>query len=149
MRKKAGIKASRHQGIKPAARFSGTRAAHRDETGEDYAEAIADLIATRGEARVKDLAAMMGVSHVTVSRIVARLAGEGLVKAEPYRPIGLTPRGRAIAARSKRRHGVVLAFLRAIGVSSRQAEIDAEGIEHHVSEATIGAMERLAGGGRS
>ncbi len=126
-----------------AARFRGTRAAHRDETGEDYVEAIAQLIGERGEARVRDLAAMMGVSHVTVTRVVARLARAGLVVTEPYRPITLTERGRTLAEASRRRHEVVLAFLRAIGVGAEQAEIDAEGIEHHVSEATIRAMERV------
>ncbi len=126
-----------------AERFRGTRAAHEDETGEDYVEAIAELIEERGEARVRDLSAMMGVSHVTVSRIISRLARKGLVSTEPYRPIELTASGRDLAARVKRRHEIVLAFLRAIGVGAEQAEIDAEGIEHHVSEATIRAMERV------
>ena len=124
-------------------RFRGTRAAHRDETAEDYAEAVDQLIDETGEARVRDLAAMMGVSHVTVSRIVARLATAGLLKASRHRPIELTEKGREVAARARRRHETVLAFLRAIGVEARRAEIDAEGIEHHVSEETIRAMERL------
>jgi DtxR family manganese transport transcriptional regulator len=135
-------------GERPAAardRFRGTRAAHRDETGEDYAEAVAQLIERNGEARVKDLAAMMGVSHVTVSRIVSRLSAAGLLRSTRRRPIELTARGRAVAARARARHEAVLAFLRAIGVGARQAEIDAEGIEHHVSEETIRAMERLTG----
>jgi DtxR family manganese transport transcriptional regulator len=126
-----------------AERFRGTRAAHEDETGEDYVEAVAQLIDERGEARVRDLSAMMGVSHVTVSRIIARLVKKGLLTTEPYRPIELTQSGRDLAAHARRRHEVVLAFLRAIGVGAEQAEIDAEGIEHHVSEATIRAMERV------
>jgi len=129
----------------PAARFRSTRAAHRDETAEDYVEAIAQLIDERGEARVKDLAEMMGVSHVTVSRIVARIHNEGLVDTEPRRPIYLTPKGRRLAARAKERHEIVLAFLLALGVPRKQAEIDTEGIEHHVSQATIEAMRRFAG----
>jgi DtxR family manganese transport transcriptional regulator len=55
-----------------------------------------------------------------------------------------------MATAARERHGVVLAFLRAIGVPRRQAEIDTEGIEHHVSDATVRAMrrmtERLEGG---
>ncbi len=126
-----------------AARFRRTRADHRDETAEDYVEAVAHLIDDRGEARVRDLAQMMGVSHVTVSRIVARLVDEGLMRTEPYQPITLTEPGRRLAEESLERHRIVLAFLRAIGVSEAQAEIDAEGIEHHVSEQTIRAMEAL------
>lgn len=124
-------------------RFRGTRAAHEDETAEDYVEAIADAIDACGEARVRDLVRLMGVSHVTVSRIVARLVKEGLVKTAPYQPITLTPAGRTLAARSRARHEAVLAFLIAIGVPRAQAEVDAEGIEHHVSEATIRAMTRV------
>lgn len=128
---------------KPAVRFARTRAAHRDETAEDYVEAIEDVIKAQGQARVRDLAKMMGVSHVTVSRIVARLQAEGLVKTAPYRPIELTEKGRKLAQRARHRHKTVVAFLEAIGVPSAQAAIDAEGIEHHVSDATIRAMRRL------
>lgn len=128
----------------PADRFRNTRAAHKDETAEDYVEAIAQIIDERGEARVKDLAAMMGVSHVTVSRILKRLQDdEGLVRTDNYKPIELTAAGRALAEHSRHRHEIVLKFLLAIGVPSRQAAIDAEGIEHHVSEATVKAMQRV------
>jgi len=125
-----------------AERFRGTRAAHRDETAEDYVEAIAQLIETSGEARVRDLAVMMGVSHVTVTRIIKRLSTKKLVDTEPRRPILLTTAGKRMARKSRERHEIVLAFLESIGVPKRQAEIDAEGIEHHVSDATIRAMSR-------
>ena len=129
-----------------AERFRGTREAHRDETAEDYVEAVAQLIDEAGEARVRDLARMMGVSHVTVTRIIARLTKEGLVETEPYRPIVLTAAGWRMARRSRARHQAVLDFLVAIGVPRRRAEIDAEGIEHHASDATIRAMKRVTKG---
>ncbi len=126
-----------------ADRFRKTRAAHSDETAEDYVEAVAQLIESSGEARISDLARVMGVSHVTVTRIIARLRDAGLVLQEPYKPVTLTPAGRQLAKASSERHEVVLRFLRAIGVPPKQAEIDAEGIEHHVSAQTIKAMRRL------
>ena len=82
----------------------------------------------------------MDVSHVTVSRIIARLARKGLVQTAPYRPIVLTPKGKRLASRARERHLIVADFLRAIGVPPAQAEIDAEGIEHHASQATLDAM---------
>ncbi|MFG0274917.1 MAG: manganese-binding transcriptional regulator MntR [Phycisphaerales bacterium] len=124
-------------------RFATTRAAHRDEYAEDYVEAVADLLATKGEARVRDLAETFGVSHVTVSRVVTRLQQAGLVDTAPYRPITLTAKGRRLAEKVRRRHEEVVAFLLAIGVPKKQAEIDAEGIEHHVSDATIRAMRKV------
>ncbi len=124
-------------------RFHSTRRAHRDETAEDYVEAIAQLIEEQGSARVGKLAQAMGVSHVTVTRIIARLSKEGLVTTEPRKPIDLTEKGRAMASASHERHQVVLGFLQAIGVEERQAQIDAEGIEHHVSAQTLAALRAL------
>ena len=124
-------------------RFRSTRRAHRDETAEDYVEAIAQLIEERGSARVGKLAEVMGVSHVTVSKIIARLSKEGLVTTEPRKPIFLTQTGHEMALASHERHLVVLGFLRAIGVDERQAQIDAEGIEHHVSAETLAALRSI------
>lgn len=134
-------------GGEPSARFRLTRAAHRDETAQDYVEAIARLESEQGSARVGDLSRHMGVSHVTVSRTLSRLGRLGLVRAERRRPVELTAAGRRLAERIRRRHETVRAFLVWIGVPGRQAEIDAEGLEHHASEATIRAMRRLVGSG--
>jgi DtxR family manganese transport transcriptional regulator len=126
-----------------ASRFEKVRNDHRTETAEDYIEAIADIVHARGECRVRDLAELMGVSHVTVSRIVTRLEDEGLVDRQPYHPIRLTAAGEHMAAESRRRHRVVHEFLRAIGVPEADARRDAEGIEHHVGETTLQAMQRI------
>jgi DtxR family transcriptional regulator, manganese transport regulator len=37
----------------------------------------------------------------------------------------------------------VVAFLRSLGVSEKVAELDAEGIEHHVSPETLAAFQRV------
>lgn len=124
-------------------RFEKVRNDHRTETAEDYIEAIADIVHARGECRVRDLAELMGVSHVTVSRTVSRLEEAKLVDRRPYHPIRLTAAGEQMAAESRRRHHVVHAFLRAIGVPESDARRDAEGIEHHVGESTLQAMQRI------
>jgi DtxR family manganese transport transcriptional regulator len=118
-----------------------TRAEHANEIAEDYVEAIADLIAESGEARVVDLARRLGVSHVTVNRTIVRLQKAGLVNSRPYRAIFLTDSGRHLAETCKGRHNTVVAFLVSLGVSERVAELDAEGIEHHVSPETLAAFE--------
>lgn len=119
-----------------------TRLARRNELMEDYVEVIADLIDAGGEARVVDIAQRLGVSHVTVTRTIERLAREELVTTKPYRSIFLTDKGKAIALRVRHRHEVVLRFLLAMGVDEATARVDAEGIEHHVSEKTLAAFER-------
>jgi DtxR family manganese transport transcriptional regulator len=112
------------------------------ETAQDYVEAIADLSVSLGEARVVDLARRLGVTHVTVNRTLARLKRAGFVNTKPYRAIFLTGAGNRLADECKRRHETVLAFLHSLGVPAKTAEMDAEGIEHHVSPETLAAFER-------
>lgn len=126
-----------------APRFNRTRHDHSRERAEDYVELIAELTAEHGEARAVDMARRLGVSHVTVTRTVARLQKAGWVKSEPYRAIFLTPAGEDLAAQAHSRHQVVLDFLRAAGISARTANLDAEGIEHHVSPETLAALKKL------
>jgi DtxR family manganese transport transcriptional regulator len=124
-----------------AENLSQTRREHANEIAEDYVEAIADLVAETGEARVVDLAGRLGVTHVTVNRTIARLQKSGLVTSQPYRAIFLTDQGRNLAAASKSRHQTVVNFLRSLGIPNRVAEKDAEGIEHHVSSDTLAAFK--------
>ena len=113
------------------------------EIAQDYVETIADLSASLGEARVVDLARRLGVTHVTVNRTLARLQKIGFVNTKPYRAIFLTDVGHKLAGECKRRHKTVVAFLRSLGISEKAAEMDAEGIEHHVSPETLAAFDRL------
>ncbi len=119
-----------------------TRNDHAQETAEDYVEAVAVILDEKGICRASDLARKFDVSHVTVHRIVARLQQEGWLDTEPYRPIELTPRGRRLAKEARQRHEMVYQFLLAIGVDSEVAAIDAEGIEHHVSQQTLDRFEQ-------
>lgn len=104
---------------------------------------IAELIETEGEARPTAIATRFGVSHVTAVKAVARLAKAGLVVTKPYRSIFLTEEGKQLAAKCRARHHTVYEFLVALGVSKRAAELDAEGIEHHVSQETLAVFRRF------
>jgi DtxR family transcriptional regulator, manganese transport regulator len=126
-----------------AASFRQTRHAHSLELAEDYVELIAELIETEGEARTVEIAQRLGVSHPTVGKTLVRLQREGLITRRPYRAVFLTDAGRELAEHARRRHQLVEDFLKAIGVSEERARIDAEGIEHHVSDETLAAFERL------
>jgi len=129
--------------VPPAETFRRSRRDRATETAQDYVEAIADLFASMGEARVVDLARLLGVTHVTVNRTLARLKKNGFVDTKPYRAIFLTGAGRRLAAECKQRHKTVVSYLRSLGISERIAELDAEGIEHHVSPETLATFERL------
>ena len=117
------------------------RVARQTEVMEDYVELIADLIDSTGEARSVDIAKRLGVTTPTVARMISRLKEVEWIEARPYRAIFLTREGRRIAEASRRRHQIVVEFLTAVGVSEEIARADAEGIEHHVSEETLAALE--------
>lgn len=120
-----------------------TRMDHAQELAEDYVELIDDLIQKCGEARAVDIAKQLGVTHVTVTKSISRLQNEGLVTSAPYRSIFLTDKGRQLARRARERHQLVLDFLIALGVPRGDAEVDAEGIEHHISPRTLDAMKQF------
>ena len=126
-----------------AERFTRVREAHKLEAIEDYVELIDDLISVNGEARLVDVANRMGISQPTASKTLARLQREGYITSEPYRSIFLTDRGKQLADESRARHEVVYQFLLAIGVTKDVAKRDSEGIEHHVSEETLGVFQKL------
>jgi len=125
-----------------AERHASARSARAGAVAEDYVEIIADLLAREGEARPTDIARRLGVSHATAVKTVARLKRDGLVRAKPYRGVFLTETGEILARRVRERHEVVLAFLLAVGVPPEAAKLDAEGIEHYVSDETLAAFSR-------
>ena len=124
-----------------ADRFARARRKQSMALLEDYVELIGDLIAETGEARVADIADRMGVAQPTATKTVARLKREGLATSRPYRGVFLTEAGAALADRVRARHRTVVALLIAVGVPQEAAELDAEGIEHHVSDRSLAAFE--------
>ena len=68
---------------------------------------------------------------------------------KPYRGVFLTELGQRLAGESRLRHETVQAFLMSLGVAPETARIDAEGIEHHVSEETLAAFRHAMAGNKS
>ena len=110
---------------------------------DDYVELISDLIREVGEVRQVDMAARLGVSQPTVAKMLKRLATVGLIQQIPWRGVFLTPEGEKLAQMSRERHQIVENFFLALGISAETARIDAEGVEHHVSEETLAAFSKF------
>jgi DtxR family manganese transport transcriptional regulator len=123
-----------------AERFQRVRDAHQTELAEDYVELIADLLDEKGEARLVDLSERLGVTKATVNNTIQRLQRDGFVTSRPYRSIFLTAKGKELAEMASERHQIVRDFLIHLGVAPSIADADAEGIEHHVSDATLEAF---------
>lgn len=131
---------------RPANSFARAREAQSAALLEDYVEMIGDLIEELGEARVADIAQRMGVSQPTATKSIARLKREGLATSRPYRGVFLSEEGAALADRVRARHRTVVKFLIKMGVPEDIAELDAEGIEHHVSQVTLSVFEKVVAG---
>jgi len=110
---------------------------------EDYLERISELIKKKGYARVVDIAAELKISQASVTTMVQRLDGEGLVKYEKYRGMVLTSAGEEVAARIAHRHALLTQFLALLGLAETVIAHDVEGMEHHVSPETFDALEKL------
>ena len=113
-------------------------------SAEDYLLAIYRLHREQQSARVKDVAAAMGVRKPSVVTQVARLKEEGLVTQSPYGRIELTSVGLGIARTLYRKNRVVFSYLtEVLGVDPGTAEIDACGIEHELHRETYQRFVRF------
>ena len=101
------------------------------------------MLHNKGEARIVDIATQLGIAQATANKTIQRLQKQGYVEKLPYRSIFLTPKGQAIAYKSKKRHNTVYNFLIKIGVNKKIAKKDAEGIEHHVSGETLNKFKKF------
>jgi len=110
---------------------------------EDYLERIQELIDAKGYARVVDIAGSLGISQASVTNMVKRLDSEGFVHHEKYRGLVLTPEGEQIARAISRRHKILTDFFLLMGVSTDEVDRDVEGMEHHLSKASLRVIEVL------
>ena len=107
------------------------------QSAEDYLERIHELIEAKGYARVVDIASSLKVRQASVTVMVQKLARGGYVKYEKYRGLLLTDKGRSVAQRIQSRHVTLSRFFSLFGLDEETQRLDIEGIEHHLSSATV------------
>jgi Mn-dependent DtxR family transcriptional regulator len=110
---------------------------------EDYLERILELINSKGYARVVDIATSLNISQASVSNMIQRLDGEGLLKYQKYRGLVLTAAGETLARNIARRHELLTDFLTLLRLDKQVIHHDVEGMEHHISPPTLRAIEAL------
>ncbi len=104
---------------------------------EDYLEAIWDLQKNKGYIKVKDIADKLEVTRPSVSEMIKKLSENEYIIYEKYGGIIFTGRGKKLAQEIKKRHNLFVEFLKIIGVSEENAQLDACKLEHDVSPETI------------
>ena len=115
----------------------------QQQTGrmEDYLEVIYELIRQKGYATAVDISESLSVSSPSVTKMLKRLDENKYLRYEKYRGISLTGEGIAVAENIRQKHGILAEFLKMIGVDENIANIDAEGIEHHIHPETLKKLE--------
>ena len=114
------------------------------QSAEDYLERIHELIQEKGYARVVDIASSLAVKQASVTSMVQKLDELGYLNYEKYRGLVLTDKGRAVATRIQKRHETLSRFFSLFGLSAETQQQDIEGIEHHLSPATVDVLADLA-----
>ena len=104
---------------------------------EDYLEVIYELIKKKGYATQADISESLSVSSPSVTKMLQRLDESKYLKYEKYRGINLTQEGIDVAENIREKHALLSEFFIMIGVDEDIANIDAEGIEHHLHPQTF------------
>ena len=126
-----------------ARRFGKTRSAQSTALLEDYAELIADLLASEGEARPTDIARRLGVSHATAIKTISRLKRAGSPPPAPIAAFSSPTKATPSLTGSACATGSSSTCCARSACRPNSAEADAEGIEHHVSETTLKAFAQF------
>jgi DtxR family Mn-dependent transcriptional regulator len=113
---------------------------------EDYLKTIYEIEENSGAAATTDIASRLAVAPASVSGMVRRLAGQGLLEHERYRGVRLTPEGRRVALSTMRRHRIIELYLtEELGYPWDQVHDEAERLEHAASDELVDRMAAVLG----
>jgi DtxR family Mn-dependent transcriptional regulator len=119
-------------------------------TVEDYLKAIylaeSTLTSPSDLVSMGQIASAVGVVPGTATSMVKALADSGLVRYEPYMGVRLTTAGLRLAGRVLRRHRLIELFLvKVLGMDWAEVHIEAERLEHAVSDRIIDRIDAMLG----
>jgi DtxR family Mn-dependent transcriptional regulator len=104
------------------------------KSAEDYLKAILQL-ESAGAVSTSAIAARLGISQPSVTRMTKKLAADGLVLRVPYRGVTLTEPGRRVALEMLRHHRLLELYLaEALGLPLEDVHAEADRLEHVLSE---------------
>jgi Mn-dependent DtxR family transcriptional regulator len=90
-----------------------------------------------------DIASSLKVRQASVTNMVKKLGEAGYLKYEKYRGLVMTDKGRAVARKIQNRHETLSRFFSLFGLDAETQRLDIEGIEHHLSPATVAMLADL------
>lgn len=122
-------------GAKTQSRSRSCCAIEHTETVENYLKTIFALTAGGEPASTSAIADRLAVAAPSVSAMVGRLRGGGLIQQATWGHVLLTGHGEVHARRVVRRHRLLETFLhQVLGLGWDEIHAEAEVLEHHLSE---------------
>ena len=113
----------------------------RNESREDYLEAILQINNEGKAAKSIDVAMKLNFSKPSVSIAMKKLREEHLITVDDDGILLLTEEGRNIAQKTLEKHEFLTNFFIKIGVDPKMAEDEACEIEHSINEETFEKMK--------
>ncbi|HLI46571.1 MAG TPA: metal-dependent transcriptional regulator [Geobacterales bacterium] len=110
---------------------------------EDYLEVIYELVNSKGFAKPRDISRILNVRAPSVTKMLQRLAEKNLINYERYGGVSLTDEGKRVAKDIIGKHKKIIDFLMFLGIDEKVANLEAEGIEHVISEETLNRIHEL------
>lgn len=113
---------------------------------EDHIKAVHTLLRGGAAAGTKDLAERLNIKASSVTVMLRKLAGKGLLKHEPYYGVKLTAKGRVAALKLVRKHRLWETFLvERLGFKWNEVHDVAEQLEHVQSEKLTESLAEYLG----
>ena len=116
----------------------------RNESAEDYLEAILVLSGKKPVVRGVDIAEELGYKKSSVSVAMKNFKENGYITVDDGGMISLTEKGQQIAEKIYERHTLLTEWLTKLGVSPETAAEDACRMEHVISEESFSAIKKHA-----
>lgn len=111
---------------------------------EDYLELIYEFSSSKSDFKAVDIAKKMNISRASVSEALQKLAMQGYIIYEKYKPAILTEKGLALAEKVYNKHKVLCAFFKnQLKLSEEESQINACRIEHVITETAFEKIKEL------
>ncbi len=113
---------------------------------EDYLKNIYKIESAEGRVATTALSRKLGIAPASVTEMIKKLAGEGIVSHTPYHGVQLTKEGRRRALRIIRRHRLWESFLvQVLKFDWHEIDEEADRLEHLTSEKLEQHIDRILG----
>lgn len=113
------------------------------ETTENYLKRILWLFNSKNEAKVSEIAKLMGRSLSSTTEAMQRLAKDNFINYERYGKIELTEKGKKVATKINDAYRILAHFLELLGIPKDTAHEDACSMEHAISTNTIDIIAKF------